>query len=466
MLSSAFSESSSSSPIDISDMSPAVFEGLLSFLYRGCIDDLSPTTASDILRAADKVCMEGLVTYCIEYILDGNLSSKSCCGLLRMASELGKYGRSPVWKPLHQGCLVYIRDHLAQVLQEEGGQAFLRLDQASLYLLLQETTLTLAADRNLLLSIWSLVRRWFEENIGAGDIKSIYKQAQSKSFAELEFLESVEFSFKLEGISKDMALDKAWLSEDFAVCGYTFSLQVERASARKDVEGAADYYGCFIMARSRPAILSDWGCVPAYQFELVHPTKGNLLLFTQSAELIPLEPFPGGGRGIAKAARILEVELPESGYVIDGCATVKATMKEDPLLGLCSAAAVLDFGAQAQDVLRAFPCGNLLDILRSYSLAIRDEDDLLDALVQFAEGAGEEEEQEQEVFDQVDKAAATLRMEHIHFAKLLNAAQGSRALQRSHVFAEAFKKLLKEMFQISSNRPVGSYPSNASHAMP
>ncbi|CAE8647213.1 unnamed protein product, partial [Polarella glacialis] len=293
----------------------------------GCIDDLSPTTASDILRAADKVCMEGLVTCCIEYFLDGNLSSKSCCGLLRMASELGNYGRSPVWKPLHQGCFVYIRDHLAQVLQEDGGQAFLRLDQASLYLLLQETTLTLAADRNLLLSIWSLVRRWFEENIGAGDIGTIYKQAKSMSFDALEFLEGAEFSIKLEGISKDMAPDKAWHSEDFAVCGYTFCLQVTRASTRKDVEGAADYYGCFIMARSRPAILSDWGCVPAYQFELVHPTKVKLLLFTRCAELFPLASFPRSGRGDVKAARISPVELPESGYVVDGCATVKATMK-------------------------------------------------------------------------------------------------------------------------------------------
>ncbi|CAE8644432.1 unnamed protein product, partial [Polarella glacialis] len=82
MLSSPFSESSSSAPIVISDMSPVVFEALISFLYKGCIDDLSVTTASDILRAADKVCMEGLLTYCIEYLLDGNLSSKNCCGLL------------------------------------------------------------------------------------------------------------------------------------------------------------------------------------------------------------------------------------------------------------------------------------------------------------------------------------------------------------------------------------------------
>ncbi|CAE8671597.1 unnamed protein product [Polarella glacialis] len=108
--------------------------------------------------------MEGLVTYCIEYLLDGNLNHKNCFGLLRMASELGNYGRSAVWKPLHQGCLVYIRDHMAllgqALLKEEGGQALLSLDRASAYALHELfagecdclSCHALAADRNLLLS--------------------------------------------------------------------------------------------------------------------------------------------------------------------------------------------------------------------------------------------------------------------------------------------------------------------------
>ncbi|CAE8632210.1 unnamed protein product [Polarella glacialis] len=289
MLSSPFSESCMSASIEIVDVSPAVFEALLSFLYRGCIDGLSPSTASDILLAADKFCMEGLVAYCIAHILDGNLTSKDCCGLLRMASEHGDFGRSPVWRPLHEGCMAYIRDHLAEVLNEGGGQAILSLDRASFCTVLTVFMLSPAADRvDLFLSMWSLVKRWCEQHMGAGDLGSIYK---SCPWSDLEFLKGTEISMKLESVSSAWGMGEKWESEEYNSGGFAVKLLVHRTYK--------GYYACNVVARRktmRHFAWRDWGFHIAVQFEIDHPQveKGLISpMFTRFCS----SPSPGGGEG-------------------------------------------------------------------------------------------------------------------------------------------------------------------------
>ncbi|CAE8637504.1 unnamed protein product [Polarella glacialis] len=395
MLSSPFSESCMSASIEIVDVSPAVFEALLSFLYRGCIDGLSPSTASDILLAADKFCMEGLVAYCIAHILDGNLASKDCCGLLRMASEHGDFGHSPVWRPLHEGCMDYIRDHLAEVLNEGGGQAFLSLDKASFCAVFTEFMLSPAACRGYsLLSMWSLVKQLCEQNMGAGDLGSIYK---SCPWSELEFLTGIEISMKLESVSSEWGIGAMRKSKEFDAGGFAVKLLVE-----------IDH--------------------PQVEKRLISP------IFTRFCS----SPSPGCGGGSHRCFHTFPIdECPEAGYVNEGCATVKVTIKLDPLVGLCCAAAVLDFTAHAQNVFQVFDQEVFFDILQSDNLAMGHEDDLLDALVKFG---GNVEQDDDAAFTKFEGAVATLRLEHVSFPKLVNAVRGSQALQRSPAFSVALDK--------------------------
>ncbi|CAE8637505.1 unnamed protein product [Polarella glacialis] len=430
MLSSPFSESCMSASIEIVDVSPAVFEALLSFLYRGCIDGLSPSTASDILLAADKFCMEGLVAYCIAHILEGNLTSKDCCGLLRMASEHGDFGRSPVWRPLHKGCMAYIRDHLAEVLNEGGGQAILSLDKASLCAVLNVFMLSPAADRgDLLLSMWSLIKQWCEQHMGAGDIGYIY---QSCPWSELEFLNSIQVSMKLENISSDLANGAKWESEESNAGGFAVKLLVHRTYK--------GYYACNVVARRRTIRHFAWrdgGCHFACQFEIDHPQveKGLISpIFTRFCSSRSLG--GGGGSHICFHAFPID-ECPEAGYVNEGCATVKVTMNLDPLAGLCCAAAVWDFTAHAQNVLQVLDQEVLLDILQSDNLAMDHEDDLLDALVKFG---GNVEPDDDAAFTKFEGAVATLRLEYVSFPKLVDAVRGSQVLQRSPAFSVALDK--------------------------
>ncbi|CAE8659973.1 unnamed protein product [Polarella glacialis] len=399
MLSSPFSESCMSASIEIVDVSPAVFEALLSFLYRGCIDGLSPSTASDILLAADKFCMEGLVAYCIAHILDGNLASKDCCGLLRMASEHGDFGHSPVWRPLHEGCMDYIRDHLAEVLNEGGGQAFLSLDKASFCAVFTEFMLSPAACRGYsLLSMWSLVKQLCEQNMGAGDLGSIYK---SCPWSELEFLTGIEISMKLESVSSEWGIGAMRKSKEFDAGGFAVKLLVE-----------IDH--------------------PQVEKRLISPTLGPI--FTRFCS----SPSPGCGGGSHRCFHTFPIdECPEAGYVNEGCATVKVTIKLDPLVGLCCAAAVLDFTAHAQNVFQVFDQEVFFDILQSDNLAMGHEDDLLDALVKFG---GNVEQDDDAAFTKFEGAVATLRLEHVSFPKLVNAVRGSQALQRSPAFSVALDK--------------------------
>ncbi|CAE8681514.1 unnamed protein product, partial [Polarella glacialis] len=130
-------------------------------------------------------------------------------------------------------------------------------------------------------------------------------------------------------------------------------------------------------------------------------------------------------------------ECPEAGYVNEGCATVKVTMKPDPLAGLCCAAAVLDFTAHAQNVFQVFDQEVLLDILQSDNLAMDHEDGLLDALVKFG---GNVEPDDDAAFTKFEEAVATLRLEHVSFPKLVIAVRGSQALQRSPAFSVALGK--------------------------
>ncbi|CAE8656020.1 unnamed protein product [Polarella glacialis] len=407
MLSSPFSESCMSASIEIVDVSPAVFEALLSFLYRGCIDGLSPSTASDILLAVDKFCMEGLVAYCIAHILDGNLTSKDCCGLLRMASEHGDFGRSPVWRPLHQGCMDYIRDHLAEVLNEGGGQAFLSLDKAGFCAVFTEFMLSPAACRGYsLLSMWSLVKQWCEQNMGAGDLGSIYK---SCPWSELEFLTGIEISMKLESVSSEWGIGAMRKSKEFDAGGFAVKVLVHRTNR--------SYYACNVVARRkimRPFAFRDWGCHLACQFEIDHPQVEKRLIspiFTRCCSFRSL----GGGGGSHRCFHTFPIdECPEAGYVNEGCATVKVTIKLDPLVGLCCAAAVLDFTAHAQNVLQVFDQEVLLDILQNDNLAMGHKDDLLDALVKCG---GNVEPDDDAAFTKFEKAVATLRLEHVSFPK-------------------------------------------------
>ncbi|CAE8641327.1 unnamed protein product [Polarella glacialis] len=425
MLSSPFSESCMSASIEIVDVSPAVFEALLSFLYRGCIDGLSPSTASDILLAADKFCMEGLVAYCIAHILDGNLTSKDCCGLLRMATEQGDFGHSPVWRPLHQGCMDYIRDHLAEVLNEGGGQAFLSLDKASFCAVFTEFILSPATVRDdLVLSVWSVVKQWCEQHMGAGDIESIYK---SCPWSKWEFRKGIEISMKLESVSSEWGIGEKWESEEANAGGFAVKLLVHRTSK--------GYYACNVVARrhyGRHYVFGYWACHIAFQFEIDHPQveKGLLSpIFSRYCSSRSL----GGGGGSHRCFHTFK----KAGYVNEGCATVKVTIDPDPLASLCCAAAVLDFTVHAQNVFQVFDQEVLRDILQCDNLAMDHEDDLLDALVKFG---GNVEPDDDAAFTKFEEAVATLRLEHVSFPKLVIAVRGSQALQRSPAFSVALDK--------------------------
>ncbi|CAE8656021.1 unnamed protein product [Polarella glacialis] len=259
--------------------------------------------------------------------------------------------------------------------------------------------------------------------MGVGDIGYIY---QSCPWSELEFLNSIQVSMKLENISSDLANGAKWESEESNAGVFTVRLHFFRTYR--------GYYACNVVVRRkimRLLSVRDWGCHFACQFEIDHPQveKGLISpIFTRYCSSRSL----GGGGGSHRCFHTFPIdECPEAGYVNEGCATVKVTIKLDPLVGLCCAAAVLDFTAHAQNVLQGFDQEVLLDILHSDNLAMGHEDDLLDALVKFG---GNVEQDDDAAFTKFEGAVATLRPEYVSFPKLVNAVRGSQALQRSPAF--------------------------------
>ena len=87
MLLSTFAEAETSEAIKISDISPDAFRALLGFIYTGIVDTLTPDNVCEILGTADRVCMEVMIAYCIEYLLEVRGGDERWCERLRVSDQ-------------------------------------------------------------------------------------------------------------------------------------------------------------------------------------------------------------------------------------------------------------------------------------------------------------------------------------------------------------------------------------------
>merc|ERR1712187_530533 len=131
---------------------------------------------------------------------------------------------------------------------------------------------------------------------------------------------------------------------------------------------------------------------------------------------------------MAKAFLVSDVEGRGTAYVKDKRFTLHVAIKVNPLLGLCTAAAALEFSPNAQLVLSSFGADVLYDLLRSDDLAIAREEELLDALVSFA---GSDACASSDGLEKLERLLPTLRLEDIDLLRLLDTVNLSSVLRRS-----------------------------------
>jgi len=86
-----------------------------------------------------------------------------------------------------------------------------------------------------------------------------------------------------------------------------------------------------------------------------------------------------------------------------------------------------------------------VDMLSSEELVVANEDCLFDDLVTFASTFPESDE----AAGKLEELLPTLRIQHVSFAKLLDAAKGSKPLQRSHAFKTILYNQLRNGLQAS-----------------
>ena len=85
---------------------PETFEMVLEFIYCGTATAIGRRNVCDLLRAADQLCLDRLVTYAANFLLDGNIDATNVYDLWSLA------GRVSSRASLRDSCLRFISDNI------------------------------------------------------------------------------------------------------------------------------------------------------------------------------------------------------------------------------------------------------------------------------------------------------------------------------------------------------------------
>jgi len=85
----------------------------LEYCSRGCLEKLTPTTACEILSAAHKYQIKGLIDECSDFISDSLLTPESVIQFANGAKCLGEQN-------LYNRCIKYMSTNAELVLKEQS----------------------------------------------------------------------------------------------------------------------------------------------------------------------------------------------------------------------------------------------------------------------------------------------------------------------------------------------------------
>ena len=409
------------------------FRMILDYLYRGSVTSISRSNAADLLRAADQLCIDRLVSYALNFLQDENIENSNVWDLLQLADSIGSLS------VLRDSCVQFIAGNLSDFLSHSPNplcglsEACVYSTVAAALSLTQKTFENAAAHSHSLCQLCQAVCSWANdawEQPGCLDSShsaaSVYKKLAGRRYSDIP-VPAVAFSFTISETSSDSdGKTKQWDSDEFEAGGFSWSLHVNRSS---------EWYVAYLVPQSLSDALHGQ-CFAAFSISIEDPKMADRQFECATCNM---SHYGRAGWGRLNTFQIAVAEELGAGFVNEGTLIVSAAVKVDPILALCTAAAALEFNQDPVGILTTFPCELCTSVmLTSDLLGIKSEEELLRIFTELHQDVDAEK-----LPGMIEEFIPTLRLPNIPVKTLLDAAKSSTVLQGSANFKEVLQKHFK-----------------------